>query len=217
MHHLIIGQTGAGKSTYAQFCLTRWMSAGRDAVVIDSSQNFLWRFGPQKVKLGSYLERDVEIEINRLKKSFGKLVIIDESASTLDRWDLSQQWLGTQSRHRGHSVMFLVQRYQMLDPTVRGQCESLVCFNLHREDAQNLGREFNCPNLELYAPRLKPLCFIQIRRFKSPCFGRITGQIPYHTQVEYSIAGMGRRLPSNLHDFVQSNAFGLPLESSKNE
>jgi hypothetical protein len=91
---------------------------------------------------------DLTAFLTMARESRSCFLFVDEAGMNCGQWDKDSLWLGTQSRHWGHSCFFITQRAQMLSPTIRGQCRFLYLFNCSKTDSKLLSDEWNKPELE---------------------------------------------------------------------
>jgi GTPase SAR1 family protein len=132
-HRLIVGMTGSGKTTLAKQYCEEYKSRGGSVLVFDPIGD-TWP--------SEYVYNDFDEFCDVAKKSRNCLLIVDESAEAIGRNAGDYMWLGTRSRHLGHTVVFITQRPQGVDRMVRDQCEDISCFMLSKYDAEQLVREY---------------------------------------------------------------------------
>ena len=104
---------GSGKTSLAKILAHQWRTKGGKVAVYDpylDTWNADRRFRSLD-SLRSYMARNYDL-----------LVVIDESGWKLNRWLSDDHWFATQSRHRGHSCVFVAQSYSQIAPIVRQQC-----------------------------------------------------------------------------------------------
>jgi len=70
------------------------------------------------------------------------MVIVDESGDMIGRYGGELNKLATRARHNGHNVYFIMQRAKQIDPTIRANCENIICFSQALDDTKELAREF---------------------------------------------------------------------------
>lgn len=162
MHSLICGTTECGKSTLAEVLVDRWVSRkwARGPVVIVSRYVMCHNKKVTNLSLGD--------AIIWAQRNINALIVIDDAGGQLDRHDPGHIWLGTESRHYGHNVVFVVQRPTMLAPTIRHQCEMLYMFLLAENDRKTLAIDF-CHEDILRMQPPKKYEFDIVRRF-NPVF-----------------------------------------------
>ena len=157
MHSLIVGTTESGKSTLAREILYHWRKQKLEAIVFDPL-SYTWYDAPVYPAIETFLEK--------AKTVTNHLLIIDESGTSLDRYDADHLWLATRSRHYGHSCVFISQRANMLSPNIRHNCELLYLFGSSPKDIQLLADDFVHPEITDMPP-LEKYQFFRIRRFEA--------------------------------------------------
>jgi hypothetical protein len=70
------------------------------------------------------------------------MVIVDESGDMIGRYGGELNKLATRARHNAHNVYFIMQRAKQIDPTIRANCENIICFSQSLDDTKDLAREF---------------------------------------------------------------------------
>jgi hypothetical protein len=92
-------------------------------------------------------------------------IAVDESGETIGRFSKEMMPLATRSRHLGHVCTFIAQRTQQIDPNVRNQCTTLLCFSQSVQDSETLAIDWVDPELK-NAYLLNQGEFYLKRRFK---------------------------------------------------
>lgn len=163
MHQVIIGRTMSGKTSYARAVVKNW--PGR-VLVMDIMQDD-WP--------GKAVETfdAMPAFMAAAQGETDCLLVIDESGYSLDRYDVEHHWLATQSRHNGHSAVFIAQRYQQLPPIVRLQAAVLTAFQSGYKDSVLIGEEFNFPAAKDIIPNLKLLRAVKLTIGKAPVYLRV--------------------------------------------
>lgn len=141
-HGLIVGQTESGKTVLALSLAKSLKMKNQRIAVLDHFATKKWAsdfFTTDASELVAYLKK---------KDNHSCVVFIDEGGLTLDKFDPSLTWLGTTSRHWGHSVFFITHRMENLNLTMRSQASSLFLFNSNMEDSRELASNFNKPELK---------------------------------------------------------------------
>ena len=82
-------------------------------------------------------------------------------------------WVAVSARHLGHNSHFICQRATQIAPTVRDQCEILICFAISDLDARDLAREWSCEELR-EASKFPQFHYLTVRRFGAPSRGIVT-------------------------------------------
>jgi len=156
MHVLIIGMTASGKTTLAKALAHEYRQRKIATAVLDPLGDPEWQASFQTTDRHEFLER--------VKRSRGCALFIDESGEMVGRYDDEMFWLATRSRHYGHRAHFISQRAAQLSPTVRHQCTRLFLFRVGVKDAKTLAEEFSDDTI-LRAGTLPQYQFISVNRF----------------------------------------------------
>lgn len=101
-----------------------------------------------------------------------KLLVVDESALSLDRYDPSLNWLAKTSRHLGHSAIFIAHNLKDVAKGIRTQCTQIFIFASSRSDVRDLEDEFDDKRI-LGATKLKKFHFIRITSNDGISFGKV--------------------------------------------
>jgi ABC-type sugar transport system ATPase subunit len=104
----------------------------------------------------------VEELIDAAKKSNDHLLVIDEAVVSLNRYDASQNWLATSSRHFGHASIFIGHNLTTVAFPIRTQCTQIFVFGCSRSDARDLADEFDDDRIML-ATRMPTFHFVRIQ------------------------------------------------------
>lgn len=134
-HSLIVGMTESGKTSLSRKLASTLRSKGYGVLVYSPIDNSGWDCDILTGSIPEFLDH--------VKKSRYCMIFIDEADMLFRDDPVSKLWLGTRSRHLGHSVFFITQRPQLLPVTVRGQCKNLFLFNCSADDAKKLSNEWN--------------------------------------------------------------------------
>jgi len=138
-HCMLIGQTSSGKTSLAVEFANQLANQGMPVVVLDPFLDRRWS--------AHYQTTDAQEFLSKLKTEFLCCAcFVDEALLTLER-KAEFNWLAGASRHRGHVVHFLGQRYAQLSPGIRDNCARLALFNCSVDYAKDAAREFNDPAL----------------------------------------------------------------------
>lgn len=137
-HTLIAGTTGSGKSVFARSLSRRLYQYKKGIIVYD----------PYRAKWSAdYIDADFDTFIERVNTSENCLVIVDESGD-IGRYNKRLESLATQSRHRGHDMVFISQRIQQLSVTVRENCAGLYLFRSSVAAGEILADSWIAPDLK---------------------------------------------------------------------
>lgn len=139
MHTLILGRTESGKTTLAKAIVQQTERMGVTAIVLDPLAT---HWGEQ-----SKLVRSIDDLIKEAVNSQRKLLVVDESTMSLDKFDSSQQWLTKTSRHAGHSALIIAHSITDIAPGLRSQCTQVFILGCTRPDAQFLANVYDDDNI----------------------------------------------------------------------
>lgn len=136
MHSLILGQTESGKTLLAKMLAKQYKKAGKTVIVLDPMLDNEW---------GADVVTDNPDELMRtLERTKNVYVFVDESGQVFAEGnDESFNWLGTRSRHYGHSVHFVGQRIVQMPKTMREQANKLFLFTNGAMDGKIHAEEWN--------------------------------------------------------------------------
>lgn len=156
MHLLICGATESGKTTLARILVRTWCRAGKYALIYDPYESHWYC---------KDVYTDIDMFIDEAKHRKNCMVVVDESGLALDRHDKEHLWLATESRHYGHSVIFVSQRPQLLSPNIRHQTQICYMFGMTPDDTYIISQDYNHPEVSTMEPLQQFQC-LKIRRFK---------------------------------------------------
>ena len=139
---LICGMTCSGKTTLAVSICHDYMRAGFNTVVLDPLLDPRWGSDVLTTDPVFFLAIATHPESSRLA------LFIDESGEMIGHYNDEMFILATRIRHKGHNSHFITQRVKAISPTVRTQCEFLFMFNSNVDDATELSKDFNRPELK---------------------------------------------------------------------
>lgn len=155
MHTLITGVTECGKTTLGKRLAAAHEKSGGGVMVLTA----VFEKWPC-----AYITTDQQDFLDVFWGSRCCFVFVDEAGQTVGHYKDTMTAVATRGRHYGHSCYFLVQRPKLIDPNVRGQCTQLFCFSIGQEDADDLAREWNQPELR-NAPKLRKGEYYRCLRF----------------------------------------------------
>jgi len=155
MHTLISGRSGSGKSTLA-FHLAKIAIKRNNIVVFDPFESSQWP--------SCKIFTDIDELKNFLENNYNYIVFFDEAGVSLNRYDAEHNWFSAISRHYGHKMNFIGQRWSQFNPLLRANCSNNFILNQPTEDIDKIIQEYNV-NLELTIPRF---CCYWIRPFARP-------------------------------------------------
>ncbi len=156
MHVLGVGMTMSGKSFLAKSIAASLKKKGIGVIALDPLRDPGWH--------ADFVTDDAEKFLATVKASRRCAVFVDESGSTVGRYNPEMEWLATQGRHWGHRVYFLTQRGSQISPTIRDNCSELFLFRVSRKDAALWAEDFGFDELE-QAASLPQYHFFHAKRF----------------------------------------------------
>ncbi len=168
MHTLITGMTESGKTTLARITAVGLIRKKKQVWVLDPCDDDQWADGCR-------VFNDIETFLPAVRSKTDLFLFVDESGYSLDRYEPEHNWLATTSRHQGHSVTFIGQRFTQLAPIIRTNCSQCYMFAQPRKDIEAVAEEFNEDSL-LEAPKLQQFEFVRLGRFSPPLHGRVRWQ-----------------------------------------
>lgn len=161
--YAIYGLKGSGKTTLAKILAYKYAQAGVETIVYDPFQEPpAWS---SRAVFGAGEENKF---ISTVKDSTNCAVFVDESGDVI-RDSRSERFekLATRGRHYGHNLHWIVQRFRLLNRTVRSQCEHCLTFFQDQKDAKDLADEYPRVNPEQIT-RLEKLEFVHCGFWKDP-------------------------------------------------
>lgn len=153
MHCLILGTTGAGKSTLARELVRMF---GPDRCLIHDPLLSEWH--------GAETHADSESFLAAFHASRSRHCFVDESLEVAGHHDRDMIVTATRGRHYGNRCWYLSQRAAGLSVTLRAQCSSLFLFRVRTRDAEAIADDFDDDGL-LASSRLPPYVFLHKTRF----------------------------------------------------
>jgi hypothetical protein len=136
-HTLITGLSRSGKTTLTEKIASNILSK-RPVFFLDS-------FGANFPCTWQTQNQSEFIEIARTNKS--ALLVVDDAADNLNKFDNALSWIGTQSRHWGHCFLINSQRYINVHPNIRNNAIVCFAFKQSKKDARDLCEDFVDENL----------------------------------------------------------------------
>lgn len=138
-HSLISGMTESGKSTLAKMLCSQFKEQGIGTIVYSAIDLNGWNC--------DFKTSNIESLKQSVNNSRLCMVFIDEADTVCSLKQPENNFLAVRSRHRQHSVYFITQRPNMINPNIRGQCKNLFLFNIHYNDAKDLSKQWNCDEI----------------------------------------------------------------------
>lgn len=156
MHSIICGTTQSGKTTLA-------------LALVRQARKRLIRSLVYDVHRAPYASDVICLSFKRFldmaKKSENLLLVVDDCATVLDPHDPDHKWLTCESRHQGHSVILIAQRFKSIPKTLRDNCEEVWMFRQSLSDCKEIAGDFalDWEDLRNGGKPLENLHFIRIR------------------------------------------------------
>lgn len=155
MHRLIVGRTRSGKSALAKQLGSQLRIQGHEIFAFNPTGE------PGYTRKDEYgcIAADWETPdpvafhdacVARLAENAGRFfIIVDEAHEFFARSGAGDfLWVGTRGRHYGINIIAISQRGAAINPTFRGQCSTLYCFQCSLTDARFLSDEYGCVELQ---------------------------------------------------------------------
>ena len=137
-HCLIVGMTGAGKTTWARKKAHSLQRAGRTCIILDPFKRSTWVAVPEH----AYVTDDEELFLKAIWENRECAIFIDESGDMVGKYNDLINSVATKSRNFGHKCYFIMQRQKQISTTIRTQCSEIVVFKSSRNDTKDLADEF---------------------------------------------------------------------------
>lgn len=170
-HGLVVGQTEAGKSSLVKWLIREMLRHGRPVLILDPLYDDDFR------EMGDFHTDDPELFFKVAWRNKSCNLVIDEAGEMIGQHGRDLNKLATQSRHLGHSAIFITQRPALLAPTIRAQCAWLAAFSVSPDDAKLLAGDFNAPALITAAPAFGKGDYMLCRRMQPPQISNIFREI----------------------------------------
>lgn len=139
-HTLVLGQTGAGKSTYCKW-LCKALKPTIETIVYNPHSQPGWDCDFQSADPQAIRER-----VEQVGREGYPCVLFLEEASALSK-DPQWDWFTTFSRNCGCTCYVIAQRLKMLSPSLRSNCESVILFRSATSDTREIADEYREPAL----------------------------------------------------------------------
>lgn len=128
--------TESGKTTLAKRLINSARnSSGMKSIVLDPLRDPAFNADFQTADPDEFLERVFNSE--------SCLVVVDEGAQMIGRYEGPMLKLATMGRHWGHTCIFLSQRPMQINLTVRNQLSAVALFCSSFDDGKTMSKEFN--------------------------------------------------------------------------
>jgi len=162
-HNLIIGMTESGKSSLAKFVCSAMKAKQIKTAVLDPLHD-TWDCDFQTSNPDEFLRF---VKSNRSYQLF-----VDESGTSIGRYNPAMEWLATTSRHLGHACWFIMQGSSQVMPIVRTNCAKCFLFTTDSRMTEVISREF-CEQQLMDLPPCEKLHFRIISRYLPMRTGRV--------------------------------------------
>ncbi len=172
MHTIICGTTGTGKTTLGLILAREAKKRKIMSMVFDRRDagyccDIVVKSFPRFLELA--------------QASSNMMLFVDDCPTVLQRGKDSHKWLTTESRHQGHNVVLMAQRYMMIPKDNRDNCQTVLMFRQSLRDCKEIAEEFGY-DWQLLRPGGKPmqkLHFLKIdaNGIKSGSVDPVTGNI----------------------------------------
>jgi hypothetical protein len=156
-HTLTIGQTESGKTLLNKSFCRDFDRKGIASIILDPLNDPDWQTPHRFKSAPEFLEL--------AKASRSCALFIDESGSSVGKYNPDMDWCTTQARHWGHKTYLICQRAQQVGVTLRNQCSQMFVFNVGMKDAKLIAEEWSRPEIE-GAADLPQFHFFWLRRFQ---------------------------------------------------
>lgn len=184
-HKYIVGMTESGKSTLAKLMCMGLNKRGLKIAVLDKLRSTDWQ-------CENVFEDPFEfLEFAKNNEEF--FLFVDEGGQAIGRYNEEMEWLATESRHKGHSCIFISQSLTQVAPIVREQSMLFFLFACGEKNTTLLAEECREPLVKklLKIPKLE---FYIVSRFSALEKGKIIfpqkGKLPLDKlRIEYNEVG----------------------------
>ncbi len=139
MHVLTVGMTLNGKSVLNKGIVGGLRKLGCGIIVATPIEGDQWD--------ADLLVHDLDHAKEAYQNSRNVHFIWDEAGEFYAEDRKFMQKTATRGRHRGIVNHYIVQRAELLDPTIRGQCSELYLFRVGLDDADRFAKEWGFPEL----------------------------------------------------------------------
>jgi hypothetical protein len=167
---MIIGTTESGKTFLSKLIVEGCKQKGFKCAVLDPFCDPEWN--------ADYITANGEEFLTYVKRSRNHFLFVDESGTTIGRYNSEMDWLATTSRHLGHSSFFIGHRATQVSTIIRSNSHRAFVFATDLDSAKLLAVEWREPRLVALA-NLGKGEFFMVERFvpegktEKICRGRI--------------------------------------------
>lgn len=129
----------SGKTTWGKKKAASLKKKGKDVIVLDPFLDPEWN--------ATFITDNQDEFLRAVWGNRNCAVFVDESGSTVGKYNKLMDELATRGRHWGHKIYFISQRAKQVSTTVRSQCSELVIFKQAKVDTDDLSAEFVEPKI----------------------------------------------------------------------
>lgn len=179
MHSMIIGTTESGKTFLSKLMVAELKKRGHACAVLDPFCDPEWG--------ADYITANGEEFLSYVKRSRNHFLFVDESGTTIGRYNSEMDWLATTSRHLGHSSFFIGHRATQVSTIIRSNSHRAFVFATDLDSAKLLAVEWREPRLVTLA-NLGKGEFFMVGRFADDSGIRISrGRIDFSDRRVYTV------------------------------
>ena len=146
----------SGKTTLFRMFVHKLQKEGRECAVLDPLNDTAWK--------ADYQTDDADAFLKYAKQKKNLKLFIDESGTSIGKYNRPMQWVTTTSRHLGHDAFIVCHSLVQLDRTLRNQCNTCYLFRTAARDKQIVAEEWDRPELLTSQP-LEKGEFYKVPRF----------------------------------------------------
>lgn len=132
-HTLVLGISKGGKTTLSVEIINWYRKSGYKIILLATFKN--------DIPCDEHYAHEDEF-IARARQLRNCLLVVDDARDNLDKHSENAKWLGSQSRHWGHSFLVITQRYVDIAPSVRNNAESAVIFRMSKKDCLEVSEDY---------------------------------------------------------------------------
>lgn len=132
-HTLVLGISEGGKTTVCERIAKQFRAKGFQVLFLATMV---------KDFPADFFYTNATEFVNAAKKMKRCLLVVDDAADNLEKYDSELQWLGSQSRHWGHAFLINSQRYFDLSPRIRNNAKYAIVFRMSKSDSKMIAEDF---------------------------------------------------------------------------
>jgi len=179
MHSMIIGTTESGKTFLSKLLVEQFKAKGFPCAVLDPFCDPEWK--------ADFITANGEEFLEYVKRSRNHFLFVDESGTTIGRYNSEMDWLATTSRHLGHSSFFIGHRATQVSTIIRSNSHRAFVFATDLDSAKLLAVEWREPQLVTLA-NLGKGEFFMVGRFADGTGTKIhRGRIDFSERAVYTV------------------------------